>query len=732
MGVTVACMAFINVVVHCVPDMNYQVALQEEFTQLGLMPLIEELAKGASPALAEQIDAYQDNFLNVAELAREAEARVLDLRRIDELEREAEAARERARADAARVAEQMEQLHKELLEEKFHVESLGQRMEDERAAAEANVTRIAFELSVAKQELQAARDRIADTELELEEVRGQASTLRRLSEGTAGLQTSSSSSGYTQPLHSVAIQVDPTALAEAEAAAVAAAAPAPPPAPPLPPPPPAPGMMAPPPPPGGSSSEATLKRRPIMVDVRLPMLNWSALLESKVGDTVFAQVDDEAVLNEISFDEFKDAFRLDVGSGGGHGLGSNAARSSGRQFRTDTRHKGPATVLDLNRARNLAIAQRRVGTNVEEVVRAIGELDFHALPAEKAELLRNEFVPTEDELKLLTAQHTSGRSMADMDDFLYRLSRVPRLRQKLSLLSYLDSCEEILHNVGPQVATVTTASGCLMKSERLRKLLAVILAYGNFMNSQRRGCAAGFKLSVLDRLLDMRTRDREANLMHYIAETLERKYPDVVNFMDDLVGLEQASKVSLQALELDVVAVERTARAVTEELEHDATHPTLLSFRDEQMARVERVREDYNQAKQKFLKVTSYFAEEQATEPSTFFGMFLRLGQALQVARRENVERAERLRREREEAERRAAEQRRILVEDADEPQMTEERLPRKSAVGLRSEVGDGDIDTIISSMKTSAFRRPGVEHKRELGQADHLSSYAASRPWLK
>jgi hypothetical protein len=35
--------------------MNYQVALQEEFTQLGLMPLIEELAKNAPPDLAEQV-----------------------------------------------------------------------------------------------------------------------------------------------------------------------------------------------------------------------------------------------------------------------------------------------------------------------------------------------------------------------------------------------------------------------------------------------------------------------------------------------------------------------------------------------------------------------------------------------------------------------------------------------------------------------------------------------------
>ena len=69
-GVMSAAMAFINVVVHCVADMNFQVALQHEFTMLGIMPLIDELAKLGIPQLDEQITAYQENFLNVAELVR--------------------------------------------------------------------------------------------------------------------------------------------------------------------------------------------------------------------------------------------------------------------------------------------------------------------------------------------------------------------------------------------------------------------------------------------------------------------------------------------------------------------------------------------------------------------------------------------------------------------------------------------------------------------------------------
>lgn len=680
-----------------------------------------------------QIDAYQDNFLNVAELAREAEARVLDLRHIEELKMDLETEKERGRAEAARFTEQLAQLHKEMSEDKYQLEQITQRLDDERATSEARISQLTLELSAAQQELKAAQERIAETETELEDVRNETELLRRHSEELSMQQSLSTADAAHQAAalqqqrarvftHNIGVQAEEKAILEAEAADASAQAPPPPP-------PPAPVPEAPPAPPPPDAFGANSLRKPIMVDVRLPMLNWSALPQSKVGDTVFSQVNDEEVLQEVDFGAFKSAFRLDDNPGRKR-LGTET-----QQTLTARRPKGPSTVLDLNRARNLAIAQRRVGTDVEEVVRAINELDFRVLPAEKAEQLGNEFVPNADELKLLTEAHASGRPMADIDDFLLRLSRVPRLQQRLSLMSHLDSCEELLQNVSPQTATVIAASNCLMSSKRLRQLLSVILAYGNYMNSHRRGCASGFKLSVFDRLLDTRTRDRDANLMHFIAETLENNYPEALRFMDDMVGLEPASKVSLQALELDIVALERTMRAVVEELEHDPEHPTLVNFRDTQFARIDQARQDYNQAKAKFVKVTTYFAEERASEPGSFFSMFLRLSQALEKAQQENVERKERERLAREEAARFAAEQRAMLEDDVQGPP-AEARMSRASGVGLRSEVGDGDIDVIISSMKTNAFRRPGIEakisEKREIGQHEHFSSYATSRPWLK
>ncbi len=51
----VACMQFINIVVHSVDDMNFRVALQWEFSQLGLEKYLEKLRNNESEELSVQI-----------------------------------------------------------------------------------------------------------------------------------------------------------------------------------------------------------------------------------------------------------------------------------------------------------------------------------------------------------------------------------------------------------------------------------------------------------------------------------------------------------------------------------------------------------------------------------------------------------------------------------------------------------------------------------------------------
>lgn len=82
----VACMQFMNIVVHSVEDMNYRVHLQYEFTALGLDKYLEKLRLTESEELKVQISAYLDNVFDVAALMEDSETKTAALERVQELE----------------------------------------------------------------------------------------------------------------------------------------------------------------------------------------------------------------------------------------------------------------------------------------------------------------------------------------------------------------------------------------------------------------------------------------------------------------------------------------------------------------------------------------------------------------------------------------------------------------------------------------------------------------------
>lgn len=95
----------------------------------------------------------------------------------------------------------------------------------------------------------------------------------------------------------------------------------------------------------------------------------------------------------------------------------------------------------------------------------------------------------------------------------------------------------------------------------------IILAFGNYMNSSKRGSAYGFRLQSLDlvskskqtdqkkillpafsrffaprlQLLDTKSTDRKETLMHFIVRIIQEKYPEVQNFYSELHFLDKAA-----------------------------------------------------------------------------------------------------------------------------------------------------------------------------------------------
>jgi hypothetical protein len=74
------------------------------------------------------------------------------------------------------------------------------------------------------------------------------------------------------------------------------------------------------------------------------------------------------------------------------------------------------------------------------------------------------------------------------------------------------------------VSGVLEACKEVQRSKRLRKMLEIILAFGNYMNRGQRGNALGFKLNSLTRIADTKSScNKNMTLLHFMADTCEKK-----------------------------------------------------------------------------------------------------------------------------------------------------------------------------------------------------------------
>ncbi|GFS10647.1 FH2 domain-containing protein 1, partial [Elysia marginata] len=103
----------------------------------------------------------------------------------------------------------------------------------------------------------------------------------------------------------------------------------------------------------------------------------------------------------------------------------------------------------------------------------------------------------------------------------------------------------------------------LFGPERLRGFLKLLPSQeeGNYA-----GNAAGFKLSSLLKLTELRANKPRMNLMHYVAQEAEEKNPRLLDFPHEMKFLKDASSVSAEGLSTDIGNIASKVRALTEQI----------------------------------------------------------------------------------------------------------------------------------------------------------------------
>ncbi|XP_075451491.1 disheveled-associated activator of morphogenesis 2 isoform X1 [Ascaphus truei] len=487
--------------------------------------------------------------------------------------------------------------------------------------------------------------------------------------------------------------------------------------PPPPPPPPPPG--GPPPPPGAPpffsmgmqapafnsfSCGTSLTRKSIPQPSHpLKSFNWSKLSEDKINGTIWNDIDDIKAYKTLDLDEFEKMFSAYQRH---QDLLTNTSlkqkdMDSMEDLYLSTRKVKELSVIDGRRAQNCVILLSKLKLSNEEIKKAIMEMDEQEdLAKDMLEQLLK-FVPEKSDIDLLEEHKHEIDRMARADRFLYEMSRIDHYQQRLQALFFKKKLPERLAETKPKVEALLLACKELTRSKRLKQLLEVVLAFGNYMNKGQRGNAFGFKVASLNKIIDTKSSiDRNITLLHYLIMIFEKTYPDIINIQTELQHLSDAAKVNLVELEKEVSNIRTGLKAVESELEYqkrqvrdrgDRFVPVMSDFITVASFSFSELEDLLSEARDKYAKAMKHFGEtEGKMQPDEFFGIFDTFLQSFTEAKQD----LENMRKKKEEEDRRAR------MEAMLKEQREKERRLKKAKAGSISEEG-GEFDDLVSALRS-------------------------------
>uniref|UniRef100_A0A8C4F0N1 Disheveled-associated activator of morphogenesis 1 n=1 Tax=Dicentrarchus labrax TaxID=13489 RepID=A0A8C4F0N1_DICLA len=476
-----------------------------------------------------------------------------------------------------------------------------------------------------------------------------------------------------------------------------------------------------PPPPGAPLGPSLKKKNIPQPSNALKSFNWAKLAENKLEGTVWMDVDDAKVFKILDLDDIEKTF--------------SAYQRQQKEAEDDTlssKKVKELSVIDGRRAQNCNILLSRLKLSNEEMKRAILTMDEQEdLPKDMLEQLLK-FVPEKSDVDLLEEHKHELDRMAKPDRFLYEMSRINHYQQRLQSLYFKKKFAERIAEMKPKVEALTKASKEILHSRNLKQLLEVVLAFGNFMNKGQRGNAYGFKVSSLNKIADTKSSiDKNITLLHYLITILEKKYPKVLMFQEDLQNVSEAAKVNMTELEKDIGNLRSGLKSVESELEYQKKRPQELgdkfvsvvsqfitvasfSFSD--------VEDSLTEAKELFLRAVKHFGEDASKmQPDEFFGIFDQFLQSFSEAQQEN----ENMRKRKEEEERRAK------MEAQLKEQREKERKARKAKAN--GEDDGGEFDDLVSALRSGeVFDKDLSKMKRNRKRINSQTTDSRERPVTK
>jgi len=111
------------------------------------------------------------------------------------------------------------------------------------------------------------------------------------------------------------------------------------------------------------------------------------------------------------------------------------------------------------------------------------------------------------------------------ESFMMMLTSIPQYTLRINVWAYLNSFEAAFQRISEAEVAISSAIDYLRRSERVEKLLALILHVGNYLNGGTvRGRADGFDLETLTKLGKLKA-SQDGTLLDFIVREMDKDCP---------------------------------------------------------------------------------------------------------------------------------------------------------------------------------------------------------------
>jgi len=363
--------------------------------------------------------------------------------------------------------------------------------------------------------------------------------------------------------------------------------PPPPPAfvgPPPPPPPPGMGGPPPPPPPGGQPRSSLSggvqpfpptvpsavdmfaklgmkKKKKWTVEGQIKRTNWKAIPITSLTENAFwIKVDEERLANQNLIEDLQNRFCSKPSSTklNGGTLTSNSGKKS-KELK----------VLDAKAAQNLSVVLGGVLKYISynDLRKCILLCDTSVLTENLLQSLI-QYLPTPEQLAKLKEHTSEYDNLAEAEQFAISLADIKRLVPRLKSLRFQLHFPELVQDCRPDIVAATAACEEIKRSKKFARVIEIILLIGNIMNTgSRNEQSVGFDIAYLPKLSNTKDRDNKTTLLHFLVETIEISYPDLISFYEEIMHLDKAARVSCESVDKVLKQMENSIKNLDTDLE---------------------------------------------------------------------------------------------------------------------------------------------------------------------